>query len=262
MKLYSDLHLDVSACDIEYGIVAGDICGRVNGICIQGNHDVLDGYEFDPVPSHVSGRRLIAGTGWCDWGYPGYPVIGSFKEAWKFLMSNGIRWSPAIERMPEGALGLDYLMNAHFEFVTRCRSFGEHTLIVTHHPPVSRSLMRLGTPASRYDAYSEHGFYSPTLGRCFFSLYDSIMEHGLTWAFGHTHERVDMVLDCRYAVPDQLVTHSGALAIENSFRVYKREFGAPYEDKPGFVRLVSNPRGYSRIANYSEFGDLYTGVDI
>ncbi len=87
MKLYSDLHLDVSQCEVDSPcIIAGDIDGMptINGdisqvYSIKGNHDFWDGRHNQATPGRelineavklTDGRTLFGGTMWTDWAWP------------------------------------------------------------------------------------------------------------------------------------------------------------------------------------------------
>lgn len=87
MKLYSDLHLDVSQCEVDSPcLIAGDIDGmpKINGdisqvYSIKGNHDFWDGRHNQATPGRElineavklpDGRTLFGGTMWTDWAWP------------------------------------------------------------------------------------------------------------------------------------------------------------------------------------------------
>lgn len=86
-KLYSDLHLDISQCQVESPcIIAGDIDGTPEVLgdiskvySIKGNHDYWNGRHADSTVGTEllneavkleDGRTLFGGTMWTEWAWP------------------------------------------------------------------------------------------------------------------------------------------------------------------------------------------------
>jgi len=291
MLLYSDLHLDASPCAIDYGIVAGDICDSVSGICIPGNHDYW--YDYYGLNDWVYGwlsldKPTLLGTMWTDLGYNGTMFSSYSADFWEGVAFVDKEFSKVVSSAT--AYMLDYRygkvdgtrmhfsfgLNEYFKFLQLVAEMpSEACRIVTHHSPASRAMIQRFYGIRPYDRNMllSHAFHSSALCRVmsYENVRSTVLKHGLTWAFGHTHERVDLLIDFGKFVRNNptwvygvLGEHADDLEQELIYGGYieRREFGSPFVESPGMIRIVSNPRGYSRIPGLDEWGNEYKGIEI